>query len=230
VSTKTRFDVASLLNADNGIRLNNEGGAAAPGCRKQRSPQYNKGKGAELPEEHLRLSLSFDEGFHHIPWLDVYHPSKRKVLENLIVTIVYSGSDGSIHAVHRETNYQQTPIPKKGGRAYRDGSGVGGEESNMPKSFTVEYVWVNEADVDVPSGLLALFVAVLIVSLSGMVGACISSAEEGGTGPSSKGRKYKEKRSSSSLGVGGGSCQAFVISLSKDDMRTMFSGKGTRWF
>ena len=27
--------------------------------------------------EHLRLSMSFDGGFHRIPWTDVYDPPRR---------------------------------------------------------------------------------------------------------------------------------------------------------
>ena len=45
--------------------------------------------------EHLRLSMSFDGGFHRIPWTDVYDPPRRgggggRALESLIVTIVLS--------------------------------------------------------------------------------------------------------------------------------------------
>ena len=77
----------------------------------------------------------------------------------------------------------------------------------MPKSFTVEYVWVNEADVDAPAGFFALFVAVLVVSLSGMVGACWPSSDDGsGAYSPAKGRGYKAKHSGpSSLEVEGGS-------------------------
>lgn len=188
VSTTTRFDVSSLLNADD-IRLSDDASNA-------RRPNYHDREKADLApkNEHLRLSVSFDEGFHHIPWLDVYNPSRHhneRILKNIIITIVYSSSDGSIHAVHRETKYQDSP---KG-----DGDSRGGSSPNTPKSFTVEYIWVNEADVNVEGGLLALFVAVLIVSLSGMVGACTSSTDEDDV---VKGKRYKEKRSSSSLGAG----------------------------
>jgi len=179
VSTKTRFEVSSLLNPDD-IRLS--GDASRP-----RRPNDRKTKedGGAAGDEHLRLSLSFDEGFHHIPWLDVCNPSRHneRILQKLVVTIVYSGSDGSIHAVHRETKYQE-----------------GGGGNSMSKSFTVEYIWVNEADVDIQGGLLVLFVAVLIVSFCGIMGACSSSsADDEGTG---KGKRSKAKRSSSSLGAG----------------------------
>mmetsp|Transcript_33392 Transcript_33392/g.56783 ORF Transcript_33392/g.56783 Transcript_33392/m.56783 type:complete len:256 (-) Transcript_33392:162-929(-) len=190
VSTKTRFDTSSLLNADD-IRLSEQGITNNNNKPQRRKINKMVNDAGAAPSEHLRLSLSFDEGFHHIPWLDVYNPSQynEKVLQNLIITIVYSGSDGSIHAVHRETKYANKDNNKK--NVGKDG---------MPKSFTVEYIWVNEADVDVQGGLLALFVAVLVVSLSGMLGACISSGDDSGS-RSGKG-KYKEKHSSESLAVG----------------------------
>jgi len=176
VSTKTRFDLSSLLNDDD-IRLSED--TKAGQNKHQAKPNHP-------PNEHLRLSLSFDEGFHHVPWLDVYNPSQHneKILQNLEVTIVYSGSDGSIHAVHRDTKYQASSVTK--GR-----SGIG-NDNHMPKSFTVEYIWVNEADVDVQGGLLALFLAVLIVSLSGIFGACISSEDEHSisTPAGSKGKRH----------------------------------------
>lgn len=176
VSTKTRFETSDLLNADSdAIRMSG-----------QSSPrQKSSAPGGE--DEHLRLSLSFDEGFHHIPWLDVYSKPRRggeRALESLIVTIVYSNGDGTIHAVHREARYRD---PSRGG-----GGG-------MPKSFTVEYVWVNEADVDLEGGLLTMLAAVLIVSLCGMIGACTSTGDDGDV---PGGKRYKDKRSSSSLGSG----------------------------
>ena len=169
VSTKTRFDVSSLLNADD-LRLSEE----------DSGPRRPKPQGrTKTSNEHLRLSLSFDEGFHHIPWVDVSNPSRQKFLDTLTISIVYSASDGAIHAVHRETKYQENfQIPKGG--------------DSMPKSFTVEYIWVNEADVDIQGGLLALLLTVLIVSLSLMLGSCISPASEDG-----RGKIYKEKQSSS---------------------------------
>lgn len=162
VSTKTRFDV-------NDIRLpeDEKSGQNEPDHRGHFNDEAKK---VYPSNEHLRLSLSFHEGFHHIPWLDVYAPPPHnKILQHLEVTIVYSGSDGSIHAVHRDTKYQASSVTSEVGN-----------DTDVPKSFTVEYIWVNEADVDVQAGLLALFLAVLIVSLSGIVGACISSDNEQG--------------------------------------------------
>ena len=79
---------------------------------------------------------------------------------------------------------------------------MGGSRRTIPKqqSFTVEYIWINEADVDVQGGLMILFVAVLIVSLSGMLGSCMSSSSDDEYFDGSSKRRYKEKRSFSSLG------------------------------
>jgi len=213
--------VNSLLNTDDTtIRLSGglDGSALSKVQTKPRTAHnthHNSKEDAMMNNnEHFRLSLSFDEGFHHIPWLDVYNPlssskskskyNKDKVLENLIITIVYSGSDGSIHAVHRETTYRDNSNSQGNVDAWNNG---------MPKSFTVEYIWVNEADVDVQGGMLVMFLAVFIVALSGMIGACTtsSSSEEdydiskmAGGGGGGRGKKYKEKHSSSSLGVSSG--------------------------
>ena len=128
ISTKTRFDISSFHNtndADNTHRPDEE--------------------------ERIRFSISFDEGFHHIPWLDVYN--KQHTLEKLIITFVYSASDGSIHAVHRTTKY------------------VEGQST----SFTVEYNWIEEADVDIQSGVVMLFLSVMVVLVMGVLGVCLGS-------------------------------------------------------
>jgi hypothetical protein len=132
VSTKTKFDISSLTDE-------NEQSADK---RNRREP------------ENVRLSVSFDEGFHHIPWLDVR--TKRHTLEKLIITFVYSGSDGSIHAVHREAKYTD---------------GKGGNN----KTFLVEYIWIEEANVDLQSGVLVLFMCVVLLVCIGVVGECLDS-------------------------------------------------------
>lgn len=207
VSTRTRFDISSLIRPDDLRLATATGDATASGSHKSRR-QFRDELGT--PRERLRLSLSFDEGFHHIPWLDVYDPSRSggRALENLIVTIVYSGGDGSIHAVHRESRYRDIPV---GG--VRGDNDAAESARGIPKSFTVDYIWVNEADVDVQWGLLAMFLAVLIVSLSGMVGACTSSSKEDAT--AGKGRRYKEKHiySASYSGVGVGTSEGFAKRL-----------------
>jgi hypothetical protein len=91
-----------------------------------------------------------------------------------------------------------------------DGVGEFGDDSNndMPKSFNVEYIWVNEADVDVRGGLLVLFGAVFIASLYGMVGAFKSSNLDddigGGYSVGKTTKIYKGKVGSLSLLNGAG--------------------------
>ena len=84
-----------------------------------------------------------------------------RALSSLVVTIVYSSSDGTIHGHgvhHRETKYR-----KIGDGDFVDDRG----DKEMPKSFIVEYIWVNEANVDVRGSRLVLFGTVLIASLYG---------------------------------------------------------------
>jgi hypothetical protein len=195
ISTRARFDISSLFDAEE------EGGGEG------REARGRRGK--------LRLSMSFDDsGFHRIPWTDVYDPppsSSRhwgaggdmvdggvdggvgRALESLVINIVYSSGDGTIHAIHREARYRTAP----------DGS--------MPRTFDVEYVWMNEADVDVSSGMLVMFVAVIAYTLVAMVGSCrggggspsySSYSSRGGYG-NNNGEDDVTSSSSSSLMVGG---------------------------
>ncbi|KAL7479102.1 hypothetical protein ACHAW6_004901 [Cyclotella cf. meneghiniana] len=156
VSTKTRFDVSSLLNGD--IRSAQDGKEHQPidlGTRVQHDVDS---------EQVIRMSISFDEGFHRIPWLDIYNKHNRKVLEKLIISFVYSGSDGSIHAVHREARY-----------ADADSSSQIDHQNDSPKTFIVEYRWIEEADVDMQGGVLMLFLCVVCVVFCGMIGECSAS-------------------------------------------------------
>ena len=128
------------------------------------------------------------------------------MLQNLIITFVYSASDGSIHAVHHreEANFKNTISNTNNGNGNGNNNGSGGGEGeDMPKYFTVEYIWVEEADVDVQGGVLALFAGVLIVTLGNMVGGACSDDDEKGSGGGGGGKKMgygaKGKKSSSLL-------------------------------
>ncbi|KAK1744309.1 hypothetical protein QTG54_004842 [Skeletonema marinoi] len=169
VSTKTKIETQFLIDAAgndlklaDGIRL----------ARQKQNPHHHNYED-NTQEELLRMSMQFDEGFHHISTIDVYNPSQRpprKALDTLIIKFVYSASDGSIHSVQQQTRY-------------RDFQPNGGGRNTMPKSFTVEYVWIEEADVDLESGVLFLFAIVLLVALLGMMDVCCGSEieENGGT-------------------------------------------------
>ena len=134
ISTKARFDISSLDEKQADLVDTND--------------RWNR----DAPKnERLRLSISFDEGFHHIPWLDVY--DTHRTLDKLVITFVYSGSDGSIHAVQRETKYLNG-------------------HSALPKSFVVEYIWIEEADVDMQGGISVLLLCIVGFILIGLVGEC----------------------------------------------------------
>lgn len=198
------FNIMNLLDADEEfIAHSGSEGKHHQQQQQQEQRQQLIQKEHKLQREQLRFSISFDGGFHHIPWMDIYNPYDGDVraLSTLVVTIVYSSSDGTIHGVHhREAKY----------RTIGDGDfGDNREDNEMPKSFNVEYIWVNEADVDVRGSLLVLFGTVLIASLYGMMGAFKASAldddDEGGGGSMGKmTKRYKGKGSSLSLLNGGG--------------------------
>ncbi|KAL3761368.1 hypothetical protein ACHAWU_000502 [Discostella pseudostelligera] len=209
ISTVAHFDVMNLLDADEEFIAHS---TLVSENDHRRQQQQRQGQQLHQQREHLRFSLSFDGGFHHIPWMDVYNPSNGdggKALSNLVITIVYSSSDGSIHGVHyREAKYRN--VGDSISSSTSDGVGEFGDDSNndMPKSFNVEYIWVNEADVDVRGGLLVLFGAVFIASLYGMVGAFKSSNLDddigGGYSVGKTTKIYKGKVGSLSLLNGAG--------------------------
>lgn len=169
VSTKTKIDTQFLLGAGDDLKLVDD-------VRLARQQPI-----VSLQEELILLSMSFDEGFHHTSLIDVYNPSQRpprKALDTLVITFVYSASDGSIHSVQQDVRYRD--LQQKGGRY------------TMPKSFTVEYVWIEEADVDLEGGAFVLFAVVLIVAIFGMVDICCGSGSE----ESESGRYLPARRAS----------------------------------
>ena len=164
VSTKTKFETQFLLDAPGeDIKL------LSNDIRTRRQRQQRNSNDSSNKEELLRMSMSFDEGFHHISWIDIYNPSQqpthRRALETLIIKFVYSANDGSIHSVQQDTRYRD------------NNSGGGGNNKMMPKSFTVEYVWIEEADVDLESGIFVLFAVVFFVALFGMVDVCCGGSD-----------------------------------------------------
>jgi len=212
ISTVAHFDVMNLLDADEEFIAHSSIVSENDHHRRQQKQQQQQGQQLQQQREHLRFSLSFDGGFHHIPWMDVSNPSNGdggKALSNLVITIVYSSSDGSIHGVHyREAKYRNvgdsiSSSTSKGIEGFGDDS-----NKDMPKSFNVEYIWVNEADVDVQGGLLVLFGTVLIASLYGMAGAFKSSTLDddigGGYSVGNTMKRYKGTVGSLSLLNGGG--------------------------
>jgi hypothetical protein len=208
------FHVMDLLYADEEF-IAHASPSSSSGQQQQQQQYPPPEKEQTMQREHLRFSLSFDGGFHHIPWMDIYNPSNNgesgKALSNLVITIVYSSSDGTIHGVHhREATYRDdVGYSSDSSGSSSSSSGGGDNDHGMPKSFNVEYIWVNEADVDVRGGLLVLFGTVLIASLYIMAGAFQVSnnldegdGEGGSTGQGAN--RYQGKGSSLSLLHGGG--------------------------
>ena len=177
VSTKTKIDTQFLLDAGSDLKLADDFRLA----RQQNNDHHHN-----YDDELLRMSMQFDEGFHHISTIDVYNPLQRpvrKALDTLVIKFVYSASDGSIHSVQQETRYN-------------DSQSSGGGRNTMPKSFTVEYVWIEEADVDLDSGVFALFAVVLLVVFLGMLDICSgSNGSEGNGGAYATAKKVSSKSS-----------------------------------
>mmetsp|Transcript_6740 Transcript_6740/g.10552 ORF Transcript_6740/g.10552 Transcript_6740/m.10552 type:complete len:245 (-) Transcript_6740:357-1091(-) len=182
VSTKTKIETQFLLDAENDLKLADDIRLARQPLSNNHYRNYGDSKRGEL----LRMSMQFDEGFHHISTIDVFNPSQlpsRKALDTLIIKFVYSasdGSDGSIHSVQQEMRY-------------RDSQSNGGGLNTMPKSFNVEYVWIEEADVDLDSGVFTLFAAVLLVAVLGMFDICCGSGSEDNGGTYTKTKRDSSK-------------------------------------
>jgi hypothetical protein len=151
LSTRTSFDIRTLIHGPENLQDANN--------HKQRN---NIVEEEEQQPHQLRLSISFDDGFHHIPWVDVYNNNNNnnknknhRVLETLVITIIYSSGDGRIHAVHRNVKYTTTATTTT--------------TVHVPKKFNVEYIWINESDVNIQDGILTMYICVLLVSLLGMM-------------------------------------------------------------
>ena len=156
-STKTKIETQVLLDATN----NYYDLKFADDARIQRQQQQQHHDSDRIFQEESRLSLSLqlDEGLHHTSAIDVFNRSTGKALHSLVINFVYSSSDGSIHSVQQDAQYQQ--ILKNGAR-----------KNEIPRSFTVEYIWIEEADVDIDSGVFVLFTIICYFALFGMVSVC----------------------------------------------------------
>ena len=80
----------------------------------------------------------------------------------------------------------------------------------MPRSFDIEYVWTNKVDVDIDGGMMALFVVVLMMSLSALVGPCASSSSSSNDDFVPRGRYGGGKVPSLLLVDGDGSAKGYA--------------------
>lgn len=108
----------------------------------------------EAPPE-SSFTLAFQEGMRPLPWIELKN-HKKQPLKQVIVTFVYSKSgDGTIHAVSSETIY---------------------EKDNDEEGFRVKYQWVEEEEVDLQSGSIAMFIGVCIVFIIVLIQSCNGSS------------------------------------------------------
>ena len=153
LSTRTSFDIRTLIHGPEYLQ-------DASNHKQRNNIVEEEEQQQQQQPQNLRLSISFDDGFHHIPWVDVYNYNNNKnknhrVLESLVITIIYSSGDGRIHAVHRNVKYTTTATTTT--------------TVHVPKKFNVEYIWINESDVNIQDGILTMYICVLLVSLLGMM-------------------------------------------------------------
>jgi hypothetical protein len=108
-----------------------------------------------------RLSLSFEaDGRRSLPWVDVL-PGRNKQLETLTVTFVYSspgGSNGEIHDVSAQTKYK--------------------EKGDDDLEFVINYVWIEQADIDINGGVVIMSLATLLVSCLILFQTCTEDSED----------------------------------------------------
>jgi hypothetical protein len=112
-------------------------------------PQFGMSSRAEFRfEDQESFSLQFEDGLRGLPWISLVK-FKGQALEKLVVTFVYSKSGGgAIHSVFSEPVYQETTA-----RPLQTGS------------FSVNYVWIEEAKVHLHAGQAVMFFAVFLASI-----------------------------------------------------------------
>lgn len=113
-------------------------------------------------------SASFGERAVSAPWVDVL--TSEKALERLTVTFVYC-RDGDLHSVSSSASFVDLKTADEDALAH----------------FRVEYLWVEEADVDLAGGLTVMTGVVVLVSLVILVRSCASMDEDPGEGDTAYG-------------------------------------------
>ena len=92
----------------------------------------------------LMFSLGFEDGLYMLPWI------RNERLEKLLVIISYSG--GSIHSVSSRV--------------------VTSRERPDDDSFEIEYQWIEEAPLDIKTGISVMFLVTLVISIIFLIQAC----------------------------------------------------------
>ena len=95
------------------------------------------------------FSLGFEDGLYMLPWVDT------KRLEKLTVTFTFSG--GNIHSVSSQKKISPTA---------------------NNESFEIEYQWIEEAPLDIQSGMSVMYLFTLIISILFLVQACDATGSD----------------------------------------------------
>lgn len=116
---------------------------------KAERPLFGLDSSVRIPRNNSRFSLSFEEGFHQLSWFDSTNLGKLRV------SFIYSKSgEGAIHSVSSE------PIMKSIHEQY---SG---------RVLEIEYIWIEEAPIDLQSGAIVMLLGTLVLSLIFLFQAC----------------------------------------------------------
>jgi hypothetical protein len=149
---------------------------------KAQRPLFGIDSSITFPRSNDRFSLGFEEGFHQLSWFDPTNLGKLRV------TFVHSKSgDGAIHSVSSE------PIMKN----------VHDEYSSH--HIEIEYMWTEEAPVDLQTGSIVMFLATLVLSLGLILQTCGLTEDSGGDdddfdeNESSHHRDFMDERNSLAL-------------------------------
>eukprot|EP00545_Synedropsis_sp_CCMP1620_P010398 CAMPEP_0119008870 /NCGR_PEP_ID=MMETSP1176-20130426/3994_1 /TAXON_ID=265551 /ORGANISM="Synedropsis recta cf, Strain CCMP1620" /LENGTH=199 /DNA_ID=CAMNT_0006961279 /DNA_START=8 /DNA_END=607 /DNA_ORIENTATION=- len=130
--------------------------SAAQDVLRSQMPLFGRSSTAHFSPQQGRFSLSFEEGLRPIPWVNIID-SKGLGLERLEVTFLYSRSgDGAIYGISSDPTY----------------SNLGG------RSFTVQYNWVEEEEVNLKAGGATMMMVVLLACATMLLSSCGSTGED----------------------------------------------------
>lgn len=106
---------------------------------------FGMDRAAKFPRTTDRFSISFEEGFRVLPWINMKNGAGHP-LEKVEVTFVYSRSGGGeIHSLSSKPIYNK--------------------ETPSNSEIVVVYKWIEEELVDLNSGAFVMFLAVFVVSV-----------------------------------------------------------------